>query len=144
LEQPVRRLALIGAGALLLAFLAVLVVRTRAAAKAAPDHAFPIPGERDHSQVEVLNGSARPGLARTVTRVLREGGLDVVFFGTAPDGPPADSTLLLVRRGDSSAARRALRLLGTGKIQSAPDTLRRVDLTVIVGGDYTPPTAIHP
>jgi len=143
LEQPVRRLALIGAGALLVAFLAVLVVRTRAAAKAAPEHAFPIPGERDHSQVEVLNGSARPGLARTVTRVLREGGLDVVFFGTA-DSSSVDSTLLLVRRGDSTAARRALRLLGTGKIRWAPDTLRRVDLSVIVGGDYTPPTEIHP
>jgi hypothetical protein len=140
LEQPVRRLVLIGAGAL---FLAVLVVRTRSARKAAPDHAFPIPGERDHSQVEVLNGSARPGLARTVTRVLREGGLDVVFFGTA-DIPSTDSTLLLVRRGDSTAARRAARLLGTGKLQWAPDTLRRVDLTVIVGADYKPPADIHP
>jgi hypothetical protein len=111
--------------------------------KAAPDHAFPVPGERDHSQVEVLNGSARPGLARTVTRVLRQGGLDVVFFGTA-DGPPSDSTLLLVRRGDSTAARRAARLLGTGKVQWDPDTLRRVDLTVIIGADYKPPVEIHP
>jgi len=140
LEQPVRRLVLIGAGALLLA---VLVVRTRSASKAAPDHAFPIPGERDHSQVEVINGTARPGLARTVTRVLRQGGLDVVSFGTA-DGPPADSTLLLVRRGDSAAARRAARILGTGKVHWAPDTLRRVDLTVIVGGDYQPPGEVHP
>jgi len=140
LEQPVRRLVLIGAGALLLA---LLVVRTRTATKAAPEHAFPIPGERDHSQVEVLNGSARPGLARTVTRVLREGGLDVVFFGTA-DSSPIDSTRLLVRRGDSTAARRAARLLGTGKILWAPDTLRRVDLTVIIGGDYAPPDEIHP
>ena len=143
MEQPVRRLALIGAGALLLAFLAVLVVRTRAAAKAAPDHAFPIPGERNHSQVEVLNGSSRPGMARTVTRVLREGGLDVVSFGTA-DSQGTNSTLLLVRRGDSTAARRAARLLGAGKIQWAPDTLRRVDLTVIIGGDYQAPADLHP
>jgi len=93
--------------------------------------------------VEVLNGSGRPGLARTATRELRRGGLDVVFFGNA-DGSAAQATQLLVRRGDSTAARRAARLLGVGAPEWAPDSLRRVDLTVILGADYQPPEEIHP
>ncbi len=108
-----------------------------------PDHAFPIPGESRHSIVEVLNGSGRTGLARTATRVLRRGGLDVVFFGNA-DGTGEATTLLLVRRGDSTAARRAARLLGVGAIEWKPDSTRRVDVTVILGADYEPPTEVHP
>jgi hypothetical protein len=140
LEQPVRRLALIAGGALLVAF---LVVTRRSAPGAPSDHAFPIPGERDHLVVEVLNGSGRPGLARTATRALRRGGLDVVFFGNA-DGAASPTTQLLVRRGDSTAARRAAPLLGVGVPEWAADSLRRVDLTVILGADYQPPAEIHP
>ena len=140
LEQPVRRLALIGAGVLLLAFLAV---RYRSAPRALPDHAFPIPGDTDRLTAEVLNGSGKPGLARTATRVLRRGGLDVVFFGNA-DGPPTDSTLLLVRQGDGASARRAARLLGVGTPALAPDSTRRVDVTIILGADYQPPAELHP
>jgi hypothetical protein len=140
LEQPVRRLALIGAGVLLLAFLAV---KYRSAPSALPDHAFPIPGEPNRLTVEVLNGTGRAGLARTATRVLRRGGLDVVFFGTA-EGGPSKVTQLLVRRGDSTASRRAARLLGVGVTTWAPDSTRRVDLTVILGADYVPPPEVHP
>ena len=125
---------------LLLAFLAV---RYRSAPTALPDHAFPIPGEPHRLMVEVLNGSGRVGLARTATRVLRRGGLDVVFFGNA-EGKPGKVTQLLVRRGDSTAARRAARLLGVGVTQWAPDSTRRVDLTVILGADWRPPEDIHP
>ena len=91
----------------------------------------------------MLNGSGRAGLARTATRVLRRGGLDVVFFGTADSGT-SRTTQLLVRRGDSTAANRAARLLGVGATRWAPDTLRRVDLTVILGADYQPPPEVHP
>jgi hypothetical protein len=91
----------------------------------------------------VLNGSGRPGLARTATRVLRRGGLDVVFFGTADSGTTR-VTRLLVRRGDSTAARRAARLLGVGTPAWAPDSLRRVDLTIILGADYQAPADVHP
>ena len=93
--------------------------------------------------VEVLNGSGRPGLARTATRVLRRGGLDVVFFGNA-EGAPSQATQLLVRRGDSTAARRAARLLGVGVTEWAPDSTRRVDVTAILGADYVPPAELHP
>lgn len=66
-----------------------------------------------------------------------------MFYGTA-DGDPIDSTRLLVRRGDSTAAERTARLLGTGRITWAPDSTRRVDVTVILGADYRPPEEIHP
>lgn len=140
LEQPVRRLALIGAGVLLLAFLAV---RYGSRPSALADHAFPVPGEPERLLVEVLNGSGKAGLARTATRVLRRGGLDVVFFGNAEGGETA-VTQLLVRRGDSTAARRAARLLGVGTMEWQPDSTRRVDVTVILGTDYTPPAEVHP
>jgi hypothetical protein len=140
LEQPVRRLALIGAGVLLLAFLAV---RYRSAPMALPDRAFPIPGEPDRLTAEVLNGSGKPGLARTATRVLRRGGVDVMFFGNST-GKPTDSTRLLVRQGDGAAARRAARLLGVGAPVMALDSTRRVDVTVILGADWQPPEEIHP
>jgi hypothetical protein len=139
LEQPVRRLALIGAGVLLLAFLAV---RYRSAPRALPDHAYPIPGDPVRLTAEVLNGSGRSGLARTATRVLRQGGLDVMFFGNADSATSV--TLLLVRRGDSTAARRAARLLGVGRTEWAPDSTRRVDVSVILGPDYVPPDELHP
>ena len=90
-----------------------------------------------------MNGSGRPGLARTATRELRRGGLDVMYFGNA-DGPVSTTTQLRVRRGDSTAARRASRLLGVGTVIWDPDSLRRVDLTVILGEDYQPPAGAHP
>lgn len=92
--------------------------------------------------VEVLNGAGRTGLARTATRVLRRGGLDVLFYDNADTSLAA--TRLLVRRGDSTAARKAMRLLGTGTIEWAPDSTRRVDVTVILGADYQPPSEWHP
>ena len=140
MEQPVRRLALIGAGVLLLAFLAITY---RSTPTALPDHAYPIPGDADRHLVEVLNGSGQAGLARTATRTLRRGGLDVIFFGNA-EGEKAAVTHLLVRRGDSTAARRAARLLGVGTIEWKPDSTRRVDVTVILGADYEPPQELHP
>jgi len=140
LEQPVRRLALIGAGLLLLAVLALLA---RQAPRQLPDHAYPIPGEPDRLTVEVLNGSGRAGAARTATRALRRGGMDVLFFGNAEESG-SEATRLLVRRGDSTAAHRAARLLGVGTIEWRPDSTRRVDLTVILGGDYEPPDELHP
>ena len=41
--------------------------------------------EREHVVVEVLNATGRRGLARVATRVLRQAGFDVVYFGTSGD-----------------------------------------------------------
>lgn len=86
--------------------------------------------------VEVLNGTARQGLARQGTRQLRRQGLDVIFFGTAE--VPTDSTRILIRRGSADAAARVRSALGVGVVTPMPDSLRRVDVTVILGQDFQP------
>jgi hypothetical protein len=84
--------------------------------------------------VEVLNGTRRAGVARAATRMLRRQGLDVVFFGNADE--TADSTRVIVRRGDAGQGREVRLALGAGQIVVEPDTLRRVDVSVILGADF--------
>ena len=92
--------------------------------------------------VEVLNGSGRRGLARSATRVLRQAGFDVVYFGSTGDSIRLTQTL--ARRGDSAAAARVASALGATRVRVAIDTLLRVDVTVLLGGDYKPPPGIRP
>ena len=92
--------------------------------------------------VEVLNASAHRGLARVGTRTLRRQGLDVVDYGTADT--TLDSTLVLVRRGRVNVGEPVRRALGAGKIRVALDTLRRVDVTVLLGRDWMPPADGRP
>jgi hypothetical protein len=92
--------------------------------------------------VEVLNGTRRQGAARTATRMLRKQGLDVVFLGNADS--LAELTRVIVRRGDPSRARYVAQALGAGKVEVETDTLRRVDVSVILGDDFRPRLAIHP
>lgn len=84
--------------------------------------------------VEVLNGTRRAGAARGATRMLRRRGLDVIFFGNAEE--KVDSTRVIVRRGDPGQGREVRVALGTGRILVEPDSLRRVDVTVILGPDF--------
>jgi hypothetical protein len=107
-------------------------------------HAYPIPSREQRIQVEVLNATARPSLARMVTRLLRSDGIDVVFFGNAEDNARPDSTRVIARRGDRSSAERVARALGQGIVSVRTDTLRRVDVTVLLGADYRPPPDPHP
>lgn len=96
----------------------------------------------DRVTVEVLNASGVAGLARTATLALREAGLDVVFYGTADTS--VDSTQVLVRRGPSGAGERVARALGGGQVRVAGDTLRRVDVTVLLGPDWRAPPLRRP
>jgi hypothetical protein len=109
-------------------------------------HAFPVPGERGpRVVVEVLNASGRTGLARSATRVLRRAGIDVVYFGNAPGGAERrDSTRILLRRGEVSAARRVREALGVGTIVEAQDPELLLDVSVVLGGDFAPPGELHP
>ncbi len=95
-----------------------------------------------HVVVEVLNGSGKRGLARTVTRVLRQAGFDVVYFGSATD--PVRETQALARRGDSALAARVAEAVGSHRVRIATDTLLRVDVTLLLGDDYRPPPGIRP
>ena len=130
------RLILLAIAALLLIALAVWPRED-----AVEGYAYPIPPQDADNTIEVLNGTSRRGLARDGTRWLRSKGFDVVSFG---NGQPADSTLILVRRGSANIGARVQAALGVGIVREKPDSLRRVDATVILGNDYQSAAGFHP
>jgi hypothetical protein len=73
---------------------------------------------------------------------LRSQGLDVVFLGNADSLSPL--TQVLVRRGDPDRAHYVLTALGAGRLRIDIDTLRRVDVSVILGDDFRPKLELHP
>jgi hypothetical protein len=105
-------------------------------------HTLSAPLPRARVMVEVLNGTRRQGAARTATRMLRRRGLDVVFLGNADS--LAESTQVIVRRGDPDRARFVASALGAGKVVVESDTFRRVDVSVILGEDFRPRLEVHP
>jgi hypothetical protein len=111
---------------------AAVVARPDPAAR--PNVAAP-PGVR--IRVEVLNATPTRGLARRTTAFLRDRGFDVVEVGTAPR--PRDSTLIIHRSGNAAWAQLVARALGGARVESRPDTSRYLDVTVLVGRDWTPP-----
>jgi hypothetical protein len=112
----------------------------RPAARPLPASAVPSPMGR--VMVEVLNGTRRTGAARTATRLLRRQGVDVVFLGNADS--LAERTRVIVRRGDPAHARYVAQALGAGNVVVETDTLRRVDISVILGDDFRPRLELHP
>jgi hypothetical protein len=131
----------------LIALAAIATTAAALALRARPDrvtgHAFPIPSADDRVVVEVLNGTGRPGRARSATRVLRRQGLDVVFFGNWDGQGVVRTTKVVLRRGgDQAGARRVAQALGAGTVVVDLDTLRRVDVTVILGEDWEVPADV--
>lgn len=124
------------AGGLLLTTLAIVLVARSLRRDRVEGHAFDIPTGQNRIIVEVLNGSGRPGLARLGARRLRRHGLDVVLFGNADSS--VDSTRVILRRGERVRADRVLDALGAGRVGEGRDSLRLVDVTVILGPDFTP------
>jgi hypothetical protein len=74
--------------------------------------------------------------------MLRRQGLDVVFLGNADS--MTDSTRVVARRGDLERARYVAAALGGGKVLVETDTLRRVDVSVVLGEDFRPRLQFHP
>ena len=126
----------------LVAFAAVAMLIRAGRPDRVSGHLYPVPEGDDRIEVEVLNASGKQGLARVGTRVLRRKGVDVVFFGNADT--TADSTRLVLRRGSRERAEEVRKFLGTGKIEVASDSTRRVDVTVILGMDWKGPEELHP
>ena len=131
---------MIGAVTLALAVAAALWVR-RGEAPAGPP--LEVPGERISVVVEVLNATAVDGLAREVTRRLRRAGIDVVGYGSARDSL-LDSTTIVVRRGDSSAARTVRQALGLGRVVVNRDPRLLLDASVLIGPDLARALGFHP
>jgi len=67
--------------------------------------------------------------------VLRDAGIDVVYFGS-DTGAVVDSTQVLVRRGTPDGAARVAAALGVGRVRQLPDPGRLVDVTVRIGRDF--------
>ena len=126
----------------LTAFAAVALLIRAGGGSSTGDHLYPVPEGDDRIEVEVLNATGKAGIARVGTRTLRRRGVDVVFFGNADT--TADSTRLVLRRGSRELAEEVQKLLGSGKIESDPDSTRRVDVTVIIGKDWKAPEELHP
>ena len=106
---------------------------------ASPGH--PIPGDQGPAiTVEVLNANGRSGDARVGTRVLREAGIDVVYFGNASESG-LDSTRIIVRRGAGKVGERVRAVLGQGRVEVQLDSSRLLDVSVLLGADFAPSRA---
>lgn len=89
-------------------------------------------------QVEVLNAGAAIGAARVATEMLREGRLDVVYYGNADSTwRRAERNAIVVRRGDTVGVGRARDVLGSAEVIERDDRSRLVDLTIILGREFT-------
>jgi hypothetical protein len=88
-------------------------------------------------RVQVLNATRTRGLGRRATVFLRDHGFDVVEVATARES--RDSTLVIDRAGRPEWARLVARALGGVRVESHPDSSRYLDVTVLVGRDWTPP-----
>jgi hypothetical protein len=94
-------------------------------------------------RVEVLNATTTPRLAQAATHLLRDRGFDVVAIGN--HSMRRDSTLVLARTGHVDWARLVGAVLGSSAVESRPDTSRYVDVSVLLGADWTRPTQpFHP
>jgi len=88
-------------------------------------------------RVEVLNASGRAGLAREGTRILRDRGFDVVYFGNA-EGFSPETSLVLDRAGRIETARQVAAAVGIRRVQARPDASLDLDATVVLGRDWNP------
>ena len=149
-----KRVVLIAAGVLALVAVTAGVVRYRASTSASDTKQQPraqLPSASSGAPlrepkwatgtritVEVLNATKVRGLARRAALTLRDQGFDVVSTGTNRD--PFDSTQVLDRTGHRDWAVRAAKAMGGATVLVRPDSSRDVDLTVLIGATWRPPS----
>ena len=100
--------------------------------------------EGDDVEVEVLNGGGVAGMAGEVTEQLRLAGFDVVLFGNAATFDPDRPSQVIDRVGRADAAQAVAAALGIDIVLSDPDPNLYVDVTVVVGGAWTPQQGLNP
>jgi LytR cell envelope-related transcriptional attenuator len=136
-----KRLAIVAGAAVALVVAAVLWRDTGTLTP--PDKVRVLVPDDVRIKVEVLNASGQRGLARRATFALRDAGFDVVRF--ANDPARRDSTLVLARSGNDGWAALVARALGGARVESRPDSSRYLDVTVLLGADWRPPSKpFHP
>ncbi|MFV2006086.1 MAG: LytR C-terminal domain-containing protein [Longimicrobiales bacterium] len=97
----------------------------------------PVVAPRGRVRVEVLNAGGTESMARRATDLLRDSGFDVVYFGNA-DRFGDDSTVVFDRTGDLEAARAVADVLGARSVRAEPDSNLYLDVTVLLGREWTP------
>ena len=75
---------------------------------------------------------------------MRRAGIDVVYFGNAGDAAILDSTRIVVRRGSRASGDRVREALRLGRVFVEPDSSRLLDVSVLLGRDFTPRLEFHP
>jgi hypothetical protein len=90
-------------------------------------------------KVEVLNATGQRGLARRVAQYLRDRGFDVVGIG---DAPLSDSSVVYDRAGNSDWAAWGARAMQGARIELRPDSVRYLDLTLVIGRAFRPPSQV--
>lgn len=132
----------VGALAIVVVVAAVAVVALRKPSTRAPQAVRqPVDAEAPAGvriRVEVLNATRVRGLARRATMHLRDRGFDVVSVGTSRDS--RDSTLVLDRSGHPDWAELVAKALGGARVEASPDSSRYLDVTVLVGTTWLPPS----
>jgi hypothetical protein len=94
-------------------------------------------------KVEIINATNTSGLARRVTRLLRDRGFDVVRYTTSRT--LQDSTVVLDRSSHPDWARLVGQALGGARVEARPDTSHYVDVTVVLGSAWrSPPQPFSP
>jgi hypothetical protein len=97
----------------------------------------PLPTADARVTVEVLNGGGVPGIAGKVRDLLRDEGFDVVYFGNASSFDETNS-VVIDRTSRGGGAEAIAHSLGVSELRVEPDTTLLVDVTVLIGADWTP------
>lgn len=121
--------------------LGVLVTADPSAAVDAADNPAGKWTGEERVRVEVLNAGGVSGMAGAATEALREAGFDVVHFGNAGAFDAERPSTVIDRVGRTDFAQAVASSLGIDNVLSEPDPNLFVDVTVVVGGAWTPEIA---
>jgi hypothetical protein len=89
-------------------------------------------------RVQVLNGTKTHGLARRATMLLRDRGFDVVETGNVNES--RDTTIVLDVSNHPEWAASVAKLFGTARIETRHDSSRYLDIVVVLGSAWRPPS----
>ncbi len=92
-------------------------------------------------KVEVLNAAGVSGVALEATRVLRDLGYDVVYYGNARTYTD-DPSVVIDRVGDLAKAQVVRQLLGIPSARTELDSTLLLDVTVKLGPDWERPGTV--
>jgi len=89
-------------------------------------------------RVQVLNGTKTHGLARRATMLLRDRGFDVVETGNVNES--RDTTIVLDVSNHPEWAASVAKLFATARIETRHDSSRYLDIVVVLGSAWRPPS----